>query len=142
MSILHETSSYLFSEPPCSEDGKLGTLLEGLTQINFKDVSAYGGRFDVSGLEGRASLSVALDLERPGRLVAVLDLIEISRRFRRMGVAQQFLRSLATIFRAQPLFSSLKVERVGTTYPAMAALCRKEGMTSVDSDDSAFCLVF
>ena len=122
------------SEPPSSDDGIEGTLLEAWIEAEAKVARwRHGVELQVFGSDGRAFLKVYLDLERPGRLVIVLQTIVVKKQHRRAGVATQFLRSVATIFRAKPTFSSVKVESVLTL--AMAALCRKEGMTTTDGSD-------
>jgi hypothetical protein len=134
-----------------SEDveGPRATLLEVLAAWNFQfPITRHGARHELIGIDGKVTVKINVDLVVPGMLVVVLEGIVVKRPFRRTGVASQFVRNLATIFRAKPVFSgsciwprrfsSLKVESVLTL--EMAALCRKEGM--VTTDDCDFYLLF
>jgi hypothetical protein len=125
-----------FSDSPDSEDDERpsATLLEVLAAWDFKfPITRHGARHELNGTDGKVTVKINLDLVAPAMLVVVLEGIVVKRRFRRTGVASQFVRNLATIFRAKPVFSSLKVESVLTL--EMAALCRKEGMVTTDDSD-------
>ena len=128
-----------FSASPDSSDsegdeGPRATLLEVLAAWNFKfPITRHGARHELIGTDGKVTVKINIDLVAPAMLVVVLEGIVVKRRFRRTGVASQFVRNLATIFRAKPVFSSLKVESVLTL--EMAALCRKEGMLTTDDSD-------
>jgi GNAT superfamily N-acetyltransferase len=109
------------------------TLLQALAALRLDRLMRKGHRFELRGRDGYATVKINNDVGARGRLVVVLEAIVVKKRYRRTGVATEFVQALASTFGTKPAFSALKVESVLT--PEMVALCRKEGMASTDDCD-------